>query len=119
MNEIIFRQNYNFCIKCKKYDFYFIIKKGDLRDKRLMTSTATTTTTTASTTITGVFSQDKFLKDNFERKIAVYLQDGYRIVGDLLGFDQFTLTVFSQGIQQLIYKSAIANIIGLENKKYK
>jgi RNA chaperone Hfq len=66
-----------------------------------------------STTPTPTFTEDEFLTENQTKRIVVYLQDGYRIIGVLKGSDQFTITVSSAGHLQLIYKSSIANIIDL------
>jgi RNA chaperone Hfq len=78
------------------------------------TQTTTTTNTTTTTHITSLFTQDTFLKGNVGKKVILYFQDGFKMVGIILGFDQFTITVTSRQRTQLIFKSAIANIIHLE-----
>ena len=58
--------------------------------------------------------QDSFLnqvrKDNTE--IEMVLLDGTRLTGAVRGFDNFTVVVNAQGNQHLVYKHAIAQIIG-------
>lgn len=58
------------------------------------------------------------LQDNFLNKarrenisIIVYLVNGYQIKGYVKGFDNYTIVLNSDGIQQLIYKHAISTII--------
>jgi host factor-I protein len=57
--------------------------------------------------------QDSFLnqvrKDGSE--VKVLLLDGTQIKGQVKGFDSFTLIVQSKGIQSLIYKHAIAQMV--------
>lgn len=58
--------------------------------------------------------QDSFLnqvrKDNTE--IEMVLLDGTHLTGAVRGFDNFTVVVNAQGNQHLVYKHAIAQIIG-------
>lgn len=57
--------------------------------------------------------QDGFLnqvrKENTEIKMV--LLDGSELVGQVRGFDNFTVIVASQATQHLVYKHAIAQII--------
>lgn len=57
--------------------------------------------------------QDSFLnqvrKDNVE--IKMILLDGTTLVGTVRGFDAFTVILSSRGMQHLIYKHAIAQVI--------
>ncbi len=56
--------------------------------------------------------QDSFL--NQARKsgvpLTVFLVNGFQLRGVVTGFDSFTVVVFSEGRQQLIYKHAISTI---------
>lgn len=57
--------------------------------------------------------QDSFLnqvrKDNQE--IKMILLDGTTLVGTVRGFDSFTVILSSRGMQHLVYKHAIAQIV--------
>lgn len=61
----------------------------------------------------GMNLQDSFLnqvrKDNTE--IKVVMLDGVTLTGHVRGFDNFTVILHAQGLQHLIYKHAIAQII--------
>jgi host factor-I protein len=58
--------------------------------------------------------QDSFL--NQVRKestdIKIVLLDGTELAGVVKGFDNFTVIIVSRGVQHLIYKHAIARIVG-------
>lgn len=57
--------------------------------------------------------QDIFL--NRARKermpLTVFLVNGFQLKGQVTGFDSFTVVLFSDSKQQLIYKHAISTII--------
>lgn len=57
--------------------------------------------------------QDAFLnkvrKENIG--ITIYLINGYQLKGHVMGFDNYTVVLACDGIQQLIYKHAISTII--------
>ena len=61
----------------------------------------------------GMNLQDSFLnqvrKDNTE--IKVVMLDGANLTGHVRGFDNFTVILHAQGLQHLIYKHAIGQII--------
>lgn len=42
--------------------------------------------------------------------LTMYLMNGYRIVGKIEGFDDFTILVNSDGKQILVYKHAISTL---------
>lgn len=54
--------------------------------------------------------QDQFLnqlrKDNIP--VTVFLLNGFQLRGLIKGFDNFTVTLESEGKQQLVYKHAIS-----------
>ncbi len=43
--------------------------------------------------------------------VTVFLTNGFQLRGIVTGFDIFTIILFSDGKQQLIYKHAISTII--------
>lgn len=59
--------------------------------------------------------QDSFLnqvrKDG--GKVRVIMLDGAEMIGQVRGFDNFTLIIFSEGAQSLVYKHAIARMVAL------
>ena len=56
--------------------------------------------------------QDNVL--NYVRKrsssVTIYLTNGFQIKGKVIGFDNFTIILKSDGKEQLIYKHAISTI---------
>lgn len=58
--------------------------------------------------------QDSFLnqvrKENTE--IRIQFLSGAELVGLVRGFDNFTIVIHSKGIQHLVYKHGIAQIVG-------
>ena len=64
------------------------------------------------------------LQDNFLNKVrkenavvTVYLVNGFQIRGLVIGFDNFTVIIESEGKEQLIYKHAISTIAPVEKIK--
>lgn len=64
------------------------------------------------------------LQDNFLNKVrkenaivTVYLVNGFQIRGVVVGFDNFTVIIESEGKEQLIYKHAISTIAPAEKIK--
>lgn len=64
------------------------------------------------------------LQDNFLNKVrkenavvTVYLVNGFQIRGSVVGFDNFTVIIESEGKEQLIYKHAISTIAPAEKIK--
>lgn len=57
--------------------------------------------------------QELFLKELTDQKIPVtfFLTSGFQIHGTLMNYDNFTVTVHSNGRQQLIYKHAISTFV--------
>ncbi len=60
--------------------------------------------------------QDIFLNAVRKQKmgITVYLTSGLPIQGNVAGFDNFTVIIYSKSGQTLIYKHAIASIVPSE-----
>ena len=60
--------------------------------------------------------QDKIL--NIVRKknitVTIYLTNGFQLNGKVIGFDNFTIILDSDGKNQLIYKHAISTIVPKE-----
>ncbi|WP_061994744.1 RNA chaperone Hfq [Clostridium sp. ATCC 25772] len=56
--------------------------------------------------------QDIFLNGARKNRIPVtiHLTNGFQIKGNVNGFDSFTVVLFSEGKQMLIYKHAISTI---------
>jgi host factor-I protein len=57
--------------------------------------------------------QDTFLNRARAAKnpVTVFLVNGFQLRGLVMGFDNFTVVLDSEGKQQLIYKHAISTII--------
>ena len=57
--------------------------------------------------------QDLFLlrARSSRANVTVFLMNGYKIRGQITGFDAFVVIVQSEGRQQVIYKHAISTII--------
>lgn len=60
--------------------------------------------------------QDIFLNGARKNRIPVtiHLTNGFQIKGNVNGFDSFTVVLFSEGKQMLIYKHAISTITPLK-----
>lgn len=56
--------------------------------------------------------QDRFLEELRRSKVQVtlFLMNGFQIRGTVLGYDNFVLTLVSDGKQNMIYKHAISTI---------
>ena len=56
--------------------------------------------------------QDVFLNEARRRSVplTVFLVNGFQMRGTVTGFDSFTVTLLSDGRQQLIYKHAISTV---------
>ena len=61
--------------------------------------------------------QDSFLNQVRSENIPVtiYLVNGFQLKGQVRGFDNFTITIDSDGKQQLVYKHAISTIAPFRN----
>ncbi|HCQ91513.1 MULTISPECIES: RNA chaperone Hfq [unclassified Clostridium] len=59
--------------------------------------------------------QDIFLNGARKNKVPVtiHLTNGFQIKGNVTGFDSFTVILYSDGKQMLIYKHAISTITPL------
>ena len=57
--------------------------------------------------------QDLFLNQARKEKIQVttYLTNGFQFRGTVIGFDNFTVILESEGRQNLVYKHAISTVI--------
>lgn len=60
--------------------------------------------------------QDIFLNGARKNKVPVtiHLTNGFQIKGNVTGFDSFTVILYSDGKQMLIYKHAISTITPLK-----
>lgn len=47
---------------------------------------------------------------NKKENVMVILKNGFRVSGQILGIDRFTILLMVNGKQQLIYKTAISTI---------
>ncbi|MBC6971524.1 RNA chaperone Hfq [Bacillus sp. Xin] len=47
---------------------------------------------------------------NKKENVMVILKNGFRVPGQILGIDRFTILLMVNGKQQLIYKTAISTI---------
>ncbi|WP_026591145.1 RNA chaperone Hfq [Bacillus sp. UNC437CL72CviS29] len=47
---------------------------------------------------------------NKKEKVLVIFKNGFRVSGQILGIDRFTILLMVNGKQQLIYKTAISTI---------
>jgi len=52
-------------------------------------------------------SQANYLYEHTDIQVKIVFVDGKALVGDLLGYDQFTLTLLVKGKRVLIYKSSV------------
>jgi len=68
-------------------------------------------------TKTQINLQDNFLnqvrRDNIP--VTIYLVNGFQLKGQVRGFDNFTITIDSDGKQQLVYKHAVSTIAPFRN----
>jgi len=57
--------------------------------------------------------QDIFLNQARKRSVmlTVFLVNGFQIRGTVTGFDSYTVTLDTEGKQQLIYKHAISTMV--------
>ncbi len=56
--------------------------------------------------------QDSFLNEARKKRapLTVFLVNGFQMRGAVLGFDNFTVMLESEGKQQMVYKHAISTI---------
>ncbi|HPP31104.1 MAG TPA: RNA chaperone Hfq [Soehngenia sp.] len=54
-----------------------------------------------------------------KNEITVYLMNGYKIKGKIIGFDNFIIVLDSEGKEMIIYKHAISTIVPSEILKIK
>lgn len=47
--------------------------------------------------------------------VTIYLVNGFQINGKVIGFDNFTIIIKSEGKEQMVYKHAISTIKPHEN----
>ncbi len=61
--------------------------------------------------------QDIFLNNVRKEKIAItiFLNNGYKLVGTVIGFDNYVIFLETDKGQQLIYKHAISSILPLKS----
>mgnify|MGYP000954750241 CR=1 FL=1 len=63
--------------------------------------------------------QDSFLNNVRREKITitVYLNNGFKLTGSVLGFDNYVIFIQTDKGQQLIYKHAITSILPFKQVK--
>lgn len=63
--------------------------------------------------------QDNILNEVRKKKIPVtiFLMNGYQLTGNVIGFDNFTVILNTDGKEQMVYKHAISTIIPKETVK--
>jgi len=56
--------------------------------------------------------QDRFLEELRRSKVpaTVFLMNGFQLRGTVLGYDNFVMTLLSDGKQNMIYKHAVSTI---------
>ena len=56
--------------------------------------------------------QDRFLEELRKSKVqvTVFLMNGFQLRGIVLGYDNFVMTLLSDGKQNMIYKHAVSTI---------
>ena len=56
--------------------------------------------------------QDRFLEvlHRGKTQVTVFLMNGFQLRGTVLGYDNFVLTLLSDGKQNMIYKHAVSTI---------
>jgi len=76
--------------------------------------------TSASTQNTKLNLQDNFLNQTRKENIPViiHLVNGFPVKGIVRGFDSFTVTLETEGKQQLVYKHTISTILPLRQFSY-
>jgi len=63
--------------------------------------------------------QDSFLNNVRKEKvtITVFLNNGYKLTGTVIGFDNYVLFIETDKGQQLVYKHAITSILPFKQLK--
>lgn len=63
--------------------------------------------------------QDTFLNNVRKEKITItiFLNNGYKLVGTVLGFDNYVVFIETEKGQQLVYKHAITSILPFKQTK--
>ncbi|HBD65219.1 MAG TPA: RNA chaperone Hfq [Clostridiales bacterium] len=63
--------------------------------------------------------QDSFLNNVRKEKvtITVFLNNGYKLTGTVMGFDNYVLFIETDKGQQLVYKHAITSILPFKQLK--
>ena len=61
--------------------------------------------------------QDNLLNTVRKKKmpVTIFLVNGYQLNGLVAGFDNFTIVLFTEGKNQMVYKHAISTIIPHKN----
>ena len=56
--------------------------------------------------------QDRYLEElrRSKAQVTVFLMNGFQLRGIVLGYDNFVLTLLSDGKQNMIYKHAVSTI---------
>lgn len=64
--------------------------------------------------------QDDFLNQARKEKlpVTVYLINGFQLKGTVQSFDNFTLVLYGDGKQSLVYKHAISTIVPVKNVSF-
>lgn len=64
--------------------------------------------------------QDVFIEELIKAKtpVAIYLINGIRLVGNIDGFDPFTVILSNNGLQQLVYKHVISTVVPGDTKRH-
>ncbi|CQR73702.1 RNA-binding protein Hfq [Sporomusa ovata DSM 2662] len=77
--------------------------------------------TSASTQKAQLNLQDNFLNQARKENIPVIIHslNGFPVKGIVRGFDSFTVTLETEGKQQLVYKHTISTILPLRQFSYK
>lgn len=85
-----------------------------------MNTNPNASTTSAATEKTKLNLQDNFLSQAEKENIPViiHLLNGFPVRGIVRGFDSFTVTLESEGKQQLVYKHTISTILPLRKFSY-
>jgi len=60
--------------------------------------------------------QDAFLNNVRKEKITItiFLNNGYKLIGTVIGFDNYVVFIETDKAQQLVYKHAITSILPLK-----
>jgi host factor-I protein len=61
--------------------------------------------------------QDSFLNNVRKERITItiFLNNGYKLIGTVVGFDNYVLIIETEKGQQLVYKHAITSILPFKN----